>query len=67
MDVIQQYETMLDKSRKCKEYEAIGSVEECREAVEKAKEYKQLEEQGLLIKLPCPIGTPIWDTIPTLY
>lgn len=25
------------------------------------KEYKDLEEQGLLVRLPCPIGTTVWD------
>ena len=23
--------------------------------------YKDLEEQGLLVRLPCPIGTTVWD------
>lgn len=25
------------------------------------KSYKDLEEQGLLVRLPCPIGTTVWD------
>lgn len=25
------------------------------------KEYKDLEEQGLLVRLPCSIGTTVWD------
>lgn len=25
------------------------------------KKYKDLEEQGLLVRLPCPIGTTVWD------
>lgn len=24
-------------------------------------EYEDLEEQGLLVRLPCPIGTTVWD------
>lgn len=27
----------------------------------KLAEYEQLEEQGLLVRLPCPIGTTVWD------
>ena len=27
----------------------------------KLKEYKDLEEQGLLLKLPCKVGDIIWD------
>jgi hypothetical protein len=25
------------------------------------KKYKDLEEQGLLVRFPCPIGTTVWD------
>ena len=25
------------------------------------KKYKDLEKQGLLVRLPCPIGTTVWD------
>lgn len=31
------------------------------EWLEELKSYKELEEQGLLVKLPCPIGTTVWD------
>lgn len=27
----------------------------------KLAEHEQLEEQGLLVRLPCPIGTTVWD------
>ena len=27
----------------------------------KLAEYEDLEEQGLLVRLPCPIGTTVWD------
>lgn len=30
-------------------------------ASEKLAEYEDLEEQGLLVRLPCPIGTTVWD------
>lgn len=28
---------------------------------DKLAEYEQLEEQGLLVRLPCHIGTTVWD------
>ena len=28
---------------------------------EKLATYEDLEEQGLLVRLPCPIGTTVWD------
>ena len=31
------------------------------DACKKLAEYEQLEEQGLLVRLPCPIGTTVWD------
>lgn len=31
------------------------------ELLEELKSYKDLEEQGLLVRLPCPIGTTVWD------
>lgn len=33
---------------------------ECIEGLEELKEYKQLEEKGLLLKLPCKVGTNIY-------
>ena len=30
-------------------------------ALEKLKEYEDLEEQGLLIRLPCRVGDNVWD------
>ena len=27
----------------------------------KLADYEDLEEQGLLVRLPCPIGTTVWD------
>ena len=32
-----------------------------RAALEKLADYEDLEEQGLLARLPCPIGTTVWD------
>ena len=31
------------------------------EWLEELKSYKDAEEQGLLVRLPCPIGTTVWD------
>lgn len=31
------------------------------EWLEELKFYKEAEEQGLLVRLPCPIGTTVWD------
>lgn len=45
----------------------------CRIALDKlmkCNEYEDLEEQGLLIKLPCKVGDIIWDNdygVPTAY
>lgn len=30
-------------------------------ALEKLADYEDLEEQGLLVRLPCHIGTTVWD------
>lgn len=29
--------------------------------LEKLADYEEAEEQGLLVRLPCPIGTTVWD------
>ena len=31
------------------------------EWLEELKSYKEAEEQGLLVRLPCPLGTTVWD------
>nr|DAG22471.1 MAG TPA: hypothetical protein [Caudoviricetes sp.] len=31
------------------------------DACKKLATYEDLEEQGLLVRLPCPIGTTVWD------
>ena len=35
--------------------------EQLAEWLEELKSYKDLEEQGLLVRLPCPVGTTVWD------
>ena len=32
-----------------------------REVIYKLAEYEDLEEQGLLLRLPCNVGDPVWD------
>lgn len=33
----------------------------CRMILEKLVDYEEAEEQGLLVRLPCPIGTTVYD------
>lgn len=35
--------------------------EQYAEWLEELKSYKDLEEQGLFVRLPCPIGVTVWD------
>lgn len=57
-DVIDALEMKLSESDKKHPVNArILTYEEAN----KWKEYKDLEEQGLLVRLPCPIGTTTWD------
>lgn len=37
------------------------AVNETRIVLKKLCDYEDLEEQGLLVRLPCPIGTTVWD------
>lgn len=48
------------ENQTCEKYER-GRILTNEEAV-KWNEYKQLEEQGLLLRLPCPIGTTVYNT-----
>lgn len=36
--------------------------EDIRKVLRKLAEYEDLEEQGLLLRLPCPIGTTVYNT-----
>ena len=40
--------------------EHLTSIELAIQALEKLKEYEQLEEQGRFMKLPCKVGDTIW-------
>ena len=45
----------------CDDIECDCSKCELEKALEKLADYEDLEEQGLLVRLPCPIGTTVWD------
>lgn len=56
------------KYKECKEcIDYNGNINKCfnicgkpLDAIEELAEYKQLEEQGLLLKLPCEVGDTVW-------
>lgn len=35
--------------------------DDIRAVLKKLADYEDLEEHGLLVRLPCPIGTTVWD------
>lgn len=45
----------------CYEDGELYWLKDVTELLEELKSYKDLEEQGLLVRLPCPIGTTVWD------
>lgn len=45
----------------CDDIKCNCSKCELEKALEKLADYEDLEEQGLLVRLPCPIGTTVWD------
>ena len=50
----------------CNKYCEKQKAQTCRkcgiyQAIQKLAEYEDLEEQGLLLRLPCKIGDTIWD------
>ena len=73
-EAIKYIKEVVQKNRKNKEKNTIVipnsfiSSADCAEKyeqvakwLEELKSYKDLEEQGLLVRLPCPIGTTVWD------
>ena len=60
------YDEELAKCNKCKIF--ITSTGHChdKKVWEKLRDYEDLEEQGLLLKLPCKIGTTVY-VIDTIY
>ena len=45
----------------CSEDWELYWLKDVAELLEELKSYKEAEEQGLLVRLPCPIGTTVWD------
>lgn len=50
----------------CGEYcdscsQGAGNCKTVENMIKKLAKYEDLEEQGLLVRLPCPIGTTVWD------
>lgn len=43
--------------------EHIEAIEVATQALEKLKDYKDLEEQGRLIKLPCKVGDTVYHVV----
>lgn len=41
--------------------ECAKEHEQLAEWLEELKEYKELEEQGLLLKMPCKVGDTVWE------
>ena len=73
-EAIKYIKEVVRKNRKNKEKNTIVipssfiSSADCAEKYEQVakwlkelKSYKDLEEQGLLVRLPCSIGTTVWD------
>lgn len=56
---ISTYEAAMKALEEIQQYRAIGTVEE----IQNLAEYKDLEEQGKLLKLPCTMG----DTVYCIY
>ena len=44
--------------------EYIEALDMAIEALEKVEEYKRLEEQGLLLRLPCKVGDTVYAPLP---
>lgn len=52
-------------NKTCAEFckNAVDGCKNCyiQQVFKKLATYEDLEEQGLLVRLPCPIGTTVWD------
>ena len=58
-------ETMTEEDGWIRPSPEEGTVYSCystRKIIERLAEYEDLEEQGLLLRLPCPIGTTVYNT-----
>ena len=67
---------VAEKNYRCADFESIDSIdddiktncikcaeehEQLAEWLEELKSYKDLEEHGLLVRLPCKVGDIVWD------
>lgn len=52
---VEESATIVDRCDECAEQH-----EQLAQWLEELKEYEDLEEQGLLLKLPCKVGTTVW-------
>lgn len=75
-EAIKHAKEVAEKNYRGADFESIDSVdddikancvkcaeehEKLAEWLEELKSYKEAEEQGLLVRLPCPVGTTVWD------
>lgn len=75
-DAISHAKEVAEKNYRGADFESIDSVDDdiktncikCAEEhmqlaewLEELKSYKEAEGQGLLVRLPCPVGTTVWD------
>ena len=57
-------ETMTEEDGWIRPSSEEGTVYSCystRKIIERLAEYEDLEEQGLLLRLPCKVGDTVWD------
>ena len=57
------YECAIKALEEIQQYRAIGTVEKCREAVEKLARYEDLEQDGRLLELPCKVGDTVYRIV----
>lgn len=75
-EAIKHAKEVAEKNYRGADFESIDSVdddikancvkcaeehEKLAEWLEELKSYKEAEEQGLLVRLPCPVGTTVWN------
>ncbi len=60
---VKHYTCAAEALKEIKKYRAIGTIEECRKALNKLAEYEDLEKQGRLLNFPCAVG----DTVYRIY
>ena len=57
-------ERLTEKSKVLDDYRLKDlSVDNCQEAINKLGKYENLEEQGLLLRLPCKVGGTVYHVV----